>query len=263
MYNFSCGGEVHRVLVRENGRVTFLDHPASSIQSLAQQCEMLDEKKRELHQCLQAAHALLYTGGCAVLWSDKLKDEDWTLDAIRFIRKESFIDPFGDSIRKRPSYLVQELARDVLQRMSFRTTERVGHEVHVDVTRRVTRVFSKKVRATTEDRMRAAQRKQQVDKTKRALTDSWKMVIHAEVCAKSWARIWRLGVALIDDKHFVIEIVKLRSLKDMRVRFIKQGQGYLLSYGEGDIHKGSDGKWRIIGAVEQLARPINSMGELL
>ena len=73
--------------------------------------------------------------------------------------------------------------------------------------------------------------------------------VEVNVSPLRWAKVALLGLDTILNKdhhhYFTLEVLKVRSPFDVRVRVTKPSTGFSTSILETDAHRGSDGKWRM------------------
>jgi len=74
--------------------------------------------------------------------------------------------------------------------------------------------------------------------------------VQAHVSALRWARVALLGLDTVLNKdnhhYFTLEVLKIRSPFDVRVRAARPSTGFNIRTFETNAHRGSDGKWRVV-----------------
>lgn len=238
IFEVPCYGEIHKVRISRKGRVTLLDHPDGHLPSIGKEAMMLPLLTGS-NGCMGVAMA--FTTGMIVRFSKQSTDLVAAIQISQVLhstklKKMGREDPLIRPRTKRDSPFVEEAVANALASMTFRSTPRVGHEVIV-----VQRFPD--VRVTVSKRIATADERKPGKRDHRR--DKWKQVIRAFINDKKWARIYLYGIAVVENR-FITQIVKFRSRRDMRVRYIRQSKGYSIAQGEGNIRLGSDGVWRFV-----------------
>jgi hypothetical protein len=238
-----CGGKIHRIQLRDNGRVTFLDHKGLDIKVLATEFNLLEETKQRNtpHLCLATAAGLIQAG------NDTMRVDPITLfTRIRTAQDQRIKRRKAQEIRAEPGVVLQKAKTLLLQKCIFRTTSSWGHAAAVTETKLPIHPSSYGYMDPRADAMGLPENA--TPKRKTAIRR--KMVVTVCVNSKRWARVY-LRCGGVVEHRFVLEIVKDRSPNELYVDLLEQGSGYTVKVSKAIIRRGHDGVWRIHQKVQR------------
>ena len=204
VYSILCGGDLHDIRVTKKGRVTLLNHELS-VQAAAKEFSFSSEDKMREIGCLWFAGFV--TGQHEHTKATQLSSLSTSPSKVQAQRKEDKEQDLHESAAKK------KLSEALRGSRWYRTTVR-RHGVGL---------------------------RQVMEGPPLIIAIASGAVI--QVNLKRWARVALLGAALVEG-HMVLDRVKIRSNKDMEVKYLRPGRGMKPTIATGNIRLGSDGVWR-------------------
>lgn len=160
------------------------------------------------------------------------------------ITRQQFIDPYGDSIKKRglSGNVIAKRAVATLDTCTYRTTTTYQHTVVLMPT-----TFGK-----TSFKGKGSELTPSVKKNKKNCFIKRHSVITITLNLAKWSKVLRFCPGFVDEysggnylRHFIYELAKVKSENELYVYIMKQASGYGLRSARAIIRRGHDGVWRI------------------
>lgn len=278
VHTVPCGTEMHRIHVSPKNRIRLLDHDVSMAHVLAD-LRMNHSNEPGAWSC---AHAVGFMVGMEEL-QDKLvladtayvtrlvgilRDEDDYLDDVRFT--SPLPNRVGKEDREWPSRLGPAALREARNCFRIPVPEIYEQVIRTRVGRAVRKM---RLRNSSDWKPEVSVHILGHDEPRRVvLGGNWVLVsqtllstdrkengkerpkrrasVEVRVSPMRWARVALLGLDTVLNKdnhhYFTLEVLKVRSPFDVRVRAAKPSTGFSIRDFETDARRGSDGKWRVV-----------------
>jgi hypothetical protein len=248
----------HRIQIFEGGPIE-LGHSNAhvSLRTLAQEFVMLENKKRLSCQAFAAGMLAVKEEeivdnpfnkniGLTHVQHGDFREAAFKALSKRDERRESriFLDPFGKSLTRRRSSVVEDKAVEILQSCTYRTTSTYMHKVLLEPMMSGKTSFS--------GGRESLPAKEKMVKGKKKSFIPHRSVVSLKLNLARWARVYLYCKGFVEEysagnllRHFIYEIYKIKSENELYVHIMKQSVAYKLKPRRAIIRRGHDGVWRI------------------
>lgn len=256
---FPCLGKGtrHTIRVFSGGAINFQEHSKMvPLEILALEFQMMGTRGRVFTCQAFAAGMLTQTWEEVIdnpinMGLEHVKAGDFRELAYVAIQKRNerserkqFMDPFADSLQQRPlsGNVIALKACDILDTCTFRTTSTYQHTVIVRPMLKGKTTFKGTGSAITGA----------TKKNKKNCFIKRHSLITMNLNLVRWARVLKYCGGYVDEfsggnnlRHFIYEVVKVKSENELYVHVMKQSAGYTVKSRRAVIRRGHDNVWRI------------------